>query len=87
MGWKDSRFLFFDPDGILYGVYNGKFYKRHPLGFPGTDPDWLGTASLVGSDGWSVFKFLFFDPVGILHGVINGNLYQSSPPWIRLIAG
>lgn len=80
VGRRCFQFLFFDPDGILYGVYKSKFYKGLPPGFPGTDPKWLGIASLVGSDGWSIFKFLFFDPIGTLYGVIKGNLYRRSPP-------
>ena len=43
-------------DGQLYGVHNGKFYKRSP---PAHHLDnWLGSANLIGSGGWSVFKFL-----------------------------
>ncbi|KAL9981919.1 hypothetical protein ACROYT_G010683 [Oculina patagonica] len=78
--WKElEKFLFFDPEGMLYGVYNDKFYKRLPPAY-GSD-NWIGTATLVGTHGWSFFKFLFFDPEGILYGVFkNGKFHKRSPP-------
>ena len=33
-GWFSYNFLFFDPEGILYVIKNGKLYKRSPP----TDP-------------------------------------------------
>ncbi|XP_078363500.1 uncharacterized protein LOC144647587 [Oculina patagonica] len=78
-GWNGFQFLFFDPEGMLYGVYNDKFYKRLPPAY-GSD-NWIGTATLVGTHGWSFFKFLFFDPEGILYGVFkNGKFHKRSPP-------
>ena len=72
-----SSFFFFDPEGILCGVANGKFYRRAPY-------TWLrqlaGICSLVGSRDWEVFQFLFFDPMGTLYGVENGNFYKREPP-------
>ena len=43
-------------DAQLYGVNDGKFYKRSPPTH-GSD-DWLGSAEMIGSGGWKVFKFL-----------------------------
>ncbi|XP_078363202.1 uncharacterized protein LOC144647292 isoform X2 [Oculina patagonica] len=85
VGWKDFKFLFFDPDGVLYGVHNttDKFYKRcPPAGTPGSDPDWIGNATLLGSGGWCNYKFLFFDTSGILYGVENesGKFHRRIPP-------
>ena len=55
-GWGNFQFLFFMSDGDLYGVHDGKFYKRSP---PTQIPDnWLGSSTLIGSGGWHVFKFL-----------------------------
>ena len=61
-GWDSFQFLFFDPERMLYGVYNDKFYKRGPP-TAGND-NWIGSATLVRSGGWSVFKFLFFSRYG-----------------------
>ena len=77
-GWHVFQFLFFDPEGTLYGVANGKFYRRAPPTH-GSD-NWLGSATLVGSGGWQVFQFLFFDPMGMLYGVENGRFHKREPP-------
>ena len=55
-GWNGFQFLFFMPDGILFGVNNGKFYKRSPPAY--ASDNWLGSAEMIGSGGWKVFKFL-----------------------------
>nr|5C2N_A Chain A, Beta propeller [Enterobacteria phage L1]5C2N_B Chain B, Beta propeller [Enterobacteria phage L1]5C2N_C Chain C, Beta propeller [Enterobacteria phage L1]5C2N_D Chain D, Beta propeller [Enterobacteria phage L1]5C2N_E Chain E, Beta propeller [Enterobacteria phage L1]5C2N_F Chain F, Beta propeller [Enterobacteria phage L1]5C2N_G Chain G, Beta propeller [Enterobacteria phage L1]5C2N_H Chain H, Beta propeller [Enterobacteria phage L1]5C2N_I Chain I, Beta propeller [Enterobacteria phag len=44
------KFLFFSPDGTLYGVHNDKLYKGTP---PTSDNDnWLARATLIGNGGW-----------------------------------
>ncbi|XP_020615472.1 tachylectin-2-like [Orbicella faveolata] len=71
-------FLFFDPEGKLYGVEGNKFYSG-PLQ-SSTQKQWLDSAKLLGTSGWSSFDFLFFDPEGILYGLKNGQLHKRSPP-------
>lgn len=39
-GWSVFKFLFFGPQGILYGVENGRFHKRGPPKHAGDS--WLG---------------------------------------------
>ena len=63
-GWDSFKFLFFDPDGVLYGAKDGRFYKRAPPTC--SDDNWQGSATVIGRSGWSAFQFLFFDPQGTL---------------------
>ena len=78
-GWNDFQFLFFHPDGTLYGVWNDKFYKGPlPEGISATD--WINQAILIGTNGWKAFKFLFFDPEGVLYGVHGDKFYKRLPP-------
>lgn len=72
------QFLFFDPEGKLYGVIGDKLYSG-PLQ-TNAQERWLDSAKLLGTSGWSSFNFLFFDPVGILYGLKNGKLHKRSPP-------
>ena len=77
--WPKYKFLFFDPDGQLYGVPDDKLYK----GAFTNDQEaqqWLNSAKLVGVSGWASYDFLFFDPEGILYGVKNGKFHRRSPP-------
>ena len=57
-GWSAFKFLFFNPEGILYGVENGKLHKRGPPTAP--DDDWLATSTVTGTVGWNDFQLLFF---------------------------
>ena len=77
-GWCDFKFLFFDPEGILYGVENGKLHKRGPPTAP--DDDWLATSTIIGTVGWSDFQFLFFMSSGELYGVYQDKFYKGSTP-------
>ena len=77
-GWSAFKFLFFNPEGILYGVENGKLRKRSPPTAP--DDDWLATSTLIGTAGWSDFQFLFFMSSGELYGVYQDKFYKGSPP-------
>ena len=81
-GWADFKHLFFHPDGTLYGVLHGKFYKG-PLPSSATSrQSWIANeATIIGASGWHVFKFLFFHPNGHLYGVTDeGRLYTRAPP-------
>ncbi|KAK2567214.1 Tachylectin-2 [Acropora cervicornis] len=78
-GWNDFKFLFFHPDGTLYGVLNDKFYKG-PIPESSSAEDWIAHATLIGTAGWNAFQFLFFDPEGVLYGVHNDKFYKRSPP-------
>ena len=75
-GWDSYKFLFFHPNGLLYGVKDGKIYS----GAPPTDPSVDWSADLVGGGGWDAFKFLFFDPSGNLYGVIQDKFRKGDPP-------
>ena len=75
-GWSVFQFLFFDPQGILYGVVDGRFHKRGPPEY--ASDGWLQSSTLVGSTGWSDFQFLFFTADGELYGVNQDNLYELS---------
>ena len=46
-GWNDFKFLFFHPDGTLYGVLNDKFYKGSPPDGESAK-DWVAKATIVG---------------------------------------
>ncbi|KAL9985276.1 hypothetical protein ACROYT_G007656 [Oculina patagonica] len=78
-GWSDFKFLFFHPDGTLYGVLNDKFYKASPPDFVSA-AEWVAQATIIGTGGWNGFQFLFFDPEGMLYGVHNGKFYKRLPP-------
>ena len=57
-GWADFKFLFFGPDGYLYGALeNGPFLKAPPP-TRGSD-NWTPCWSEIGTAGWADFKFLF----------------------------
>ena len=77
-GGKVFQFLFFDPNGVLYGVTEGKLYKGDPPEHHSFN--WIASATLVGGGGWNVFKFLFFDPQGVLYGVQNDRLSRGYLP-------
>jgi len=72
------KFLFFDPEGTLYGVKDDKLYSGQLQSYP--CPFWLDCAKLLGTSGWSSYDFLFFDSEGILYGLKNGKLHKRSPP-------
>ena len=74
------KFLFFDPDGNLYGVKGENLYTG-PLPLNPQEP-WLDSAKPVGANTWSSFNFLFFDNKGFLYGLHfeNGTLHQRIPP-------
>lgn len=72
------QFLFFDPEGKLYGVLGTNLYSG-PLQ-SSTQKKFLVSAKLLGKSEWNSFEFLFFDPEGILHGLKNGKLYKRSQP-------
>ena len=77
-GWSAFKFLFFDPEGILYDVEkNGKFHKRSPPTAP--DDDRLATSTLIGTAGWSDFQFLSFMSSGELYGVYQDKFYKGPP--------
>ena len=75
---SDLRFLFFDPEGKLYGVFGTNLYSG-PLQ-SSTDEQWRDSAKLIGESEWNSYEFLFFDPEGILYGHKNGKLHKRSPP-------
>ena len=77
-GWSVIQFLFFDPQGILYGVQNGKFHQRSPPAY--ASDNWLGSATLIGTGGWDGFQFLFFMADGDLYGVHSDKFYKRSVP-------
>jgi len=77
-GWSSFEFLFFDPEGILYGVENGKLHKRGPP--TAADDNWLATSTLIGTAGWSDFQLLFFMSSGKLYGVFHDKFYKGLPP-------
>ena len=77
--WTDFQFLFFHPNGTLYGVWNDKFYKGPPPE-RSSAADWIDQATLIGRNGWNFYKFLFFDPEGVLYGVHGGKFYKRLPP-------
>ena len=87
-GWSAFQFLFFDPQGTLYGVLNGKFYKRSP---PVSGDDmWIQSSTMIGKEGWDKFTHLFFMPNGELYGVkderderVHPLLICSSVIWIQ----
>lgn len=74
----DPQFLFFDPEGKLYGVFGTDLFSG-PLQ-PSTQAVWFDSAKLLGKSEWNSFEFLFFDPEGILYGLKNGKLHKRSPP-------
>lgn len=80
-GWDSFKHLFFDPDGVLYGVAENKLYKGLPPS--SCQDDWLASATLIGAGGWSDFNFLFFDPKGVMYAVENGNFRKRNPPTDR----
>lgn len=75
---REVHFLFFDPEGKLYGVVEDQLYSRSLQS--NEQRLLLDSAKLLGTSGWSSFNFLFFDPVGILYGLKNGKLHKRSPP-------
>ena len=82
-GWASFRHLFFHPDGTLYGVYSGTFYKAPPP-LDGSAVNWLSGATIIGYSGWNDFQFLFFDPNGVLYGVRFGMVLKGLPPTSEL---
>ena len=75
---RSSSFLFFNPQGILYGVENGKFNKRSLSAY--ASDNWLGSATLIGTGGWDGFQFLFFMADGDFYGVHSDKFYKRSVP-------
>lgn len=72
MNWSGFLFLLLFFCSImacleLFGVVNhdGKFYVRTSPQC--ANPDWLGTAKEIGTDGWNDFEHLFFHPDGTLY--------------------
>lgn len=68
--WNNCSHLFFHPDGTLYSVWGGNFYK-------GSSPS---PDRLIGNGGWNFFKLLFFDPNGVLYAVNDDELFKGAPP-------
>ncbi|XP_063315867.1 uncharacterized protein LOC134615302 [Pelobates fuscus] len=88
--WDRFKFVFFDPNGLLYAATkNGEFYKGPAPS--NENVSWLyGQATKIGTDGWNDFYALFFDPKGILYAVTKDDkLVMRSPPtkandeWLR----
>ncbi|CAH2299295.1 Hypothetical predicted protein [Pelobates cultripes] len=79
--WDGLKFLFFDPNGILYAVTKkGEFYKGPASS--SENVSWLYVqATKIGTGGWNEFDALFFDPKGILYAVTSDDkLVMRSPP-------
>ncbi|CAH2299293.1 Hypothetical predicted protein [Pelobates cultripes] len=79
--WDRFKFVFFDPNGLLYAATkNGEFYKGPAPS--NENVSWLyGQATKIGTDGWNDFYALFFDPKGILYAVTKDDkLVMRSPP-------
>ena len=75
--WNQT-FLFFDNKGFLHFVKkNGSLYKAHSQ--TNGCKNWLGEATLIGTDRWENFKFLFVHPSGDLYGVKDDKLYKGTP--------
>lgn len=64
--------------GVLSEQNLGTFYKRSPPQCG--SPNWLGTATKIGTEYWSGFNHLFFHPNGTLYGVWNDKFYKGPPP-------
>ena len=75
-GWDDFQFLFFDPEGILYGVYDDKLYKLEgSVSRSCWRLDW--NSNTCGKTWMVQLQFLLFDPKGILHGVEKGRFHTG----------
>ncbi|KAM3937023.1 uncharacterized protein RB166_003122 [Leptodactylus fuscus] len=81
--WNKFSFLFFHPNGELYGItYQGEFYK-------GPQPDnenipWMyeeATQIGVTTHGWATLEALCFDPNGVLYAITTDDkLVKGKPP-------
>ncbi|XP_063313626.1 tachylectin-2-like [Pelobates fuscus] len=79
--WDGLKFLFFDPNGILYVVTKkGEFFKGPAPS--NENVSWLyGQATKIGNQCWNEFDALFFDPKGIMYAVTKEEkLVMRSPP-------
>ncbi|XP_053306052.1 tachylectin-2-like [Spea bombifrons] len=79
--WSKFKFLFFHPDGTLYGAtHAGEFYKG-PVP-TNENVSWLyGQATMIGTYNWNRFDALFFDADGIMYGVTDTDKFlKRSPP-------
>ncbi|KAL9970598.1 hypothetical protein ACROYT_G023003 [Oculina patagonica] len=80
-GWSDIKFLFFDPNGILYAVENGNFRKRNPP--TDRNDSSMGSSTLISlariGQRWDDYDHLFFMASGDLYGVFLDRFYKEAP--------
>ncbi|CAH2299429.1 Hypothetical predicted protein [Pelobates cultripes] len=79
--WVQFKFLFFDPNGLLYAATkDGELYKGPAPS--NENVSWrYGQATKIGNSGWNKHDALFFDQKGNLYAVTDGDkLVVGSPP-------
>ena len=63
-GWQNFKFLFFDPNGMLYALPVSKgnlLTGSPPVSGSGHSDSWCAKANVIGLGGWNTFSFLFFN--------------------------
>ncbi|XP_078530600.1 uncharacterized protein LOC144817712 [Lissotriton helveticus] len=80
-GWQLFDALCYDPDGSMWGVYDGSLRRNQPLST--TDGNWVAQSIVVGASGWDqISYFMGFSSDGNLWCVSrnDGVIYSARPP-------